>query len=271
MQITAVIGSYHKGRTLNIVLRIEEYMKRLGDVTFHYIYLSETPLADCRGCFACISRGEEKCSLKDGFADIDRALMESDGAVFASPNYATGVTAQMKRLIERYAYIGHRPKFFGKHMLAVATSGGPAGLKQTLDSLAYFAGGGYELTGRLGLMTPPTKPSAKASQKQDRQIEKSARQLYDAIAQKRKRRPSLSSVIQFAAFRGMYLKNPALGEAEFPADMAYWRRMGWLDKRAKSFSGIYPGPLKRLVGWAFEKIIGAAAVNMRPESASDEA
>lgn len=271
MQITAVIGSYHKGRTLKIVQRIEEHMKRLGDVTFNYIYLSETPLADCRGCFACISRGETKCPLKDSFPDIERALTESDGAIFASPNYAVGVTAQMKRLIERFAYIGHRPKFFGKYMIAVATSGGPMGLKQTLDSLSYFEGGGFEVVSRLGFQTPPTKISAKAVEKRDRKIAKSARVLYDAITSKRISRPNLGSVIQFAAFRGMYMKNPALGEAEFPADMAYWRQMGWLEKKAKSFSGVYPGPLKRFLGWLFEKVIGLAAKGMKAESARDEA
>ena len=239
-------------------------------MTFNYIYLSEIPLAQCRGCFSCISRGDEKCPLKDGFADIDRALMESDGAIFASPNYATGTTALMKQLIDRYAYIGHRPKFFGKYMTAVATSGGPMGLKQTLSSLSYFAGGGYEVVSRLGFQTPPTKISAKAEQKRERAIEKSARSLYDAITNKRTRRPSLGSVIQFAAFRGMYMKNPKLGEAEFPADMAYWRRMGWLDKKAKFCSPAYtPGPLKRFVGWLFEKIIGAAAKGMKSEREKD--
>ena len=269
MQITAVIGSYHKGRTLGIVRRIEEHMKRLGDVTFNYICLSEVPLAQCRGCFACIGRGEEKCPLKDGFADIERALMESDGAIFASPNYAVGVTAQMKQLIERFAYIGHRPKFFGKYMVAVATSGGPMGLKQTLDSLCYFEGGGFEVVSRLGFQTPPTKPSPRAAQKQERLIEKSARALFDAISHKRPSRPKLVSLIQFAAFRGMYIKNPALGEAEFPADMAYWRKMGWLDRKAKSFNGVYPGPLNRFLGWLFEKVIGAAAKGMKSEHAKD--
>jgi hypothetical protein len=171
-----------------------------------------------------------------------------------------GATALMKQLIERYAYVGHRPKFFGKYMLAVSTSGGPMGLKQTLSSLAYFAGGGFEETGRLGVMTPPTKPSAKAEAKLDRRIENSARKLYDAIAQKRTRRPNLGSSIQ---------SNPALGEAEFPADMAYWHKMGWLDKKSKSFSGVNPQPLTRFVGWLFEKVIGAAAKGMKPEREKD--
>ncbi len=269
MQITAVIGSYRKGRTLKIVQRIEEHMKQLGDVTFNYIYLSEVPLARCRGCFACIARGEDKCPLKDGFVDIEKALAESDGAIFASPNYAVGVTAQMKQLIERFAYVGHRPKISSKYMIAVATSGGPMGLKQTLDSLCYFEGGGFEVVSRLGLQTPPTKLSPRTVQKQQRLIEKSAQALFDAISQKRQSRPTLGSVIQFAAFRGMYMKNPALGEAEFPADMAYWRKMGWLDKKAKSFSGVYPGPLKRFLGWLFEKVIGAAAKGMKSERTAE--
>ncbi len=269
MQITAVIGSYRKGRTLGIVRRIEERMKSLGDVTFNYIYLSEVPLAQCRGCFACIARGEEKCPLKDGFHDIEQTLMESDGAIFASPNYAVGVTAQMKQLIERFAYIGHRPRFFGKYMVAVATSGGPMGLKQTLDSLCYFEGGGYQVVSRLGLQTPPTKLSPRAAQKQQRAIEKTAKALFDAVTQKCTRRPNMGSIIHFAAFRGMYLKNPSLGEAEFPADMAYWRKMGWLDRKAKSFNGVYPGPLKRFLGWLFEKAIGAAAKSMKSQRAAD--
>ena len=269
MQITAVIGSYRKGRTLGIVRRIEQHMKSLGDVTFNYIYLSEVALAQCRGCFACIGRGEEKCPLKDGFADIEKALSESDGAIFASPNYVMGTTALMKQLIDRFAYIGHRPKFLGKYMAAVATSGGPMGLKQTLDSLCYFSGGGYEVVSRLGLQTPPTKLSPRAAQKQQRAIEKTAQALYDAVSHKRARRPDMGSVIQFAAFRGMYLKNPALGEAEFPADMAYWRKMGWLNKGARTFTGVYPGPLKAALGWLFEKIIGAAAKSMKSERAAD--
>ena len=269
MQITAVIGSYHKGRTLGIVRRIEDHMKSLGDVTFNYIYLSEVSLAQCRGCFACIARGEEKCPLKDGFADIERALTESDGAIFASPNYAVGVTAQMKQLIERFAYIGHRPKFLGKYMVAVATGGGPRGLKETLDGLCYFAGGGYQVVSRLGMQTPPTKLSSRAAQKQQRAIEKTAQALFDAVSQKRTRRPNMGSIIHFAAFRGMYLKNPALGEAEFPADMAYWRKMGWLSKGARTFSGVYPGPVKAALGWLFEKIIGAAAKGMKSERAAD--
>jgi hypothetical protein len=71
-------------------------------------------------------------------------------------------------------------------------------------------------------------------------------------------------MIQFAAFRGMYIKNPEVGEEMFPADMAYWRRMGWLDKKAAYFSKAKIGPVKRIFGLLFEAMIKAASGSMLP-------
>jgi multimeric flavodoxin WrbA len=262
MVITAVIGSYRKGNTLKIVRRIEERMQQLGEVEFRYIDLSEVNLSDCRGCFLCISKGETFCPLKDSLLDIEKQLLESDGAIFASPNYACGVTAIMKRLIERFAYIGHRPRFFGRYAAVVATSGGPVGLKQTMENLSYFAGGGFTIVSKLGMTTPPTDPSAKTIQQIEKKINACADKLYHAIKEKRVYHPTFGSMMHFAAFRGMYLKNPALGEKVFPADMKYWREKGWLNKKVRHFQAGKVGILKSAFGLFFETVIGLAAVGM---------
>lgn len=190
MRITVVMGSYRKGNTYKIVRRIEERMKSLGEVEFKYIFLTEAALSECRGCFLCLSKGEDFCPLKDDLHDIEQQLLESDGTIFASPNYACGATSLMKRLIERFAYIGHRPRFFGRYMLTVTTSGGPVGIKQTLADLSYFAGGGFTPVGELGLMTPPTVPSARTLQSNTRKINACADKLYAAISKKQPLRPT---------------------------------------------------------------------------------
>lgn len=261
MKITAVIGSYHRGNTYGIVKELEQQMKIMGDVEFEYIFLTEIHLEQCRGCFVCLSRGEDRCPLRDSFSAIEEKLMASDGAVFASPNYACGVTALMKKLIERMAYIGHRPKYFGKYMVTVATSGGPVGLKQTLANLNYFAGGGFISAGSLGIATPPAATSSKTLKLRNKKIRACAKTFYNLIKEGRVHRPSWGSVIQFSSFGGIYRNNPRYGEAQFPADMAYWRNMGWLEKRATSYT-VYPGPVKRLVGFLFEKIIGATSKSL---------
>lgn len=267
MVITAVIGSYKKGNTLKVVQQMEERMKSLGPVDFRYIFLTEINLCQCRGCFACLAKGEAFCPLKDSLLDVEKQLMESDGAIFASPNYACGITSLMKRLIERFAYIGHRPRFFGRWAAVVATSGGPSGLKQTLQGLSYFAGGGFAIAGKLGLQTPPVVPSDRSLMQRAKRINACADRLYAAISGKKAIRPTFDGVIQFAAFRGMYRKNPALGEAEFPADMKYWREKGWLDKHVKYFVNVRMGPVKRLFGLLFEAVIGLAATTMTPQHA----
>jgi hypothetical protein len=35
------------------------------DLEFDYLFLKESNLEMCEGCFACIPRGEDKCPLKD--------------------------------------------------------------------------------------------------------------------------------------------------------------------------------------------------------------
>jgi multimeric flavodoxin WrbA len=270
MLITAVIGSYKKGNTLKVVRQIEERMKNHGSVEFKYIFLTDINLSQCKGCFVCLAKGENLCPHKDSLLDIEKQLMESDGAIFASPNYACGMTSLMKKLIERFAYIGHRPRFFGRYAAVVATSGGPSGLKQTLQGLSYFAGGGYTIVSKLGLMTPPVVPSAGTLKQTEKKINACADRLYAAIHEKKVFRPTFDAMMQFAAFRGMYIKNPALGEAKFPADMKYWRERGWLDKRAKYFLKMRIGVVKRAFGLLFEKVIGLAAVGMRPDSSKTE-
>ena len=51
--------------------------------------------------------------------------------------------------------------------------------------------------------------------------------------------------------------------------MAYWAKMGWLDKKTAYFQNVRIGPAKRAVGWLFAKIIGLAAVKMQPASRAE--
>lgn len=266
MLVTAIIGSYRKGNTYNIVRQIEARLQQLGDVDFKYIFLTEANLMECKGCFTCIGKGETLCPLKDDLLGIEKQLLESDGVIFASPNYACGVTAQMKRLIERFAYIGHRPKFFGNYAALVTTSAGPVGLRQTLQDLSYFAGGGFTIVSKLGLMTPPFSRGSKTEKKNLTKINSCADRLFFAIQAKKSIQPSFAGILQFASFRALYLANSKHGERYFPADMKYWREKGWLDKGTKYYLNIKVNPIKRLFGLLFEKIIRLASKHMIGEA-----
>ena len=71
-QVLAIIGSPRKmGNSYKIVKRIEERMRTLGDVEFNYLFLRDAHLELCRGCWSCLSVGDDRCPLKDDRKDIE--------------------------------------------------------------------------------------------------------------------------------------------------------------------------------------------------------
>ena len=117
MKILAIMGSPRKGNTYRAVQRIEENMKAMGEVEFEYLWLKDAGLADCKGCTVCFLKGEQRCPLKDGRKAIEQKMLSVDGVIFASPNYASNVSGLMKTFIDRFAYAGHRPRFYGQYAL----------------------------------------------------------------------------------------------------------------------------------------------------------
>jgi multimeric flavodoxin WrbA len=106
-------------------------MKQLGGVEFDYLFLMDADLQPCRGCFACLSKGEQFCPLLDDRESIVQRMLDSDGVILVSPVYVLNVTALMKNFIDRLAYICHRPLFFRQHAMVLSTTGG-VGLRPVL-------------------------------------------------------------------------------------------------------------------------------------------
>jgi len=86
MKVLVIIGSSHsKGNTYKITQQLEEKIKELGDVEFKYLFLKETNLEQCRGCFTCVTKGEHLCPIKDDRAKIEEQMLNSNGVMFVSP------------------------------------------------------------------------------------------------------------------------------------------------------------------------------------------
>jgi hypothetical protein len=61
VKILAIMGSPHKGNSLEFTQRIEEKLQQLGDVDFEYVHLKDVDLEPCKGCFTCFIKGEDRC------------------------------------------------------------------------------------------------------------------------------------------------------------------------------------------------------------------
>lgn len=139
MKILVIIGSPRKGNTYRAAQRVEDVMRSLGDVEFEYLMLRDVKLEPCRGCHACFEWGEERCPVRDDAPAVGEKMHDADGVIFASPVYGLAATALMKNFIDRFSYTFHRPRFFDKKALLLATAGA-VGEKDVLDYLEDVAG-----------------------------------------------------------------------------------------------------------------------------------
>jgi multimeric flavodoxin WrbA len=196
MKVLAIMGSPKgKGSGYKVVQLIEKRMKEAGSVDFEYLFLKDTGLQPCKGCFACVTKGEDKCPLKDGRAEIERKLLEADGLILSSPTYVLNVSWLMKNFIDRFAYTNHRPRFHRQKVLLVTNSGGTGG-KTALAAMRH-ALGGMRVVREVSVNTPPWPITEKAAAKNERAVTEAAKKLYDACQDTALPKPGFYGYVSF--------------------------------------------------------------------------
>jgi multimeric flavodoxin WrbA len=123
MKVIAFVGSARKKHTYNAVKQLMNNLQSLGDIEFEIVQLSDYRLEVCKGCKTCINKGEEFCPLKDDRDILIEKMINSDGIVFASPNYFFQISGLMKVFLDRIAFFGHRPLLFGKAFTSLVVQG----------------------------------------------------------------------------------------------------------------------------------------------------
>ncbi|MFC2079300.1 flavodoxin family protein [Candidatus Bipolaricaulota bacterium] len=224
MKILAIVGSLRKGNSYRITQQVEDQLKSYAkhdaagevDLDFTYLFLTDASLELCKGCFACISRGEDHCPLKDSRADIERQILSSDGVILVSPVYSANVPWLMKNFIDRFSYTLHRPVFVGQKLMLLVT-GGETGLKGTLKSLSQTMGGS-DLVSKLAVKTPPYRPRPKHQESTARDIDRASRKFYRSLKSGRSLPPTFLNVIWFQAFKAISEK----AKDYFPADYEFY-------------------------------------------------
>jgi NAD(P)H-dependent FMN reductase len=225
MKILAVLGSPKgKGAGYGIARKIETAMAACGSVSFEYLFLKDLDVRPCKGCFLCVTHGEDRCSLQDDRVMIEKRIDQADGIILVSPCYVSSVSALMKNFMDRMCYTNHRPRFFRQKMLLVSNAS--AGMEQTLETLRRTLGPGPRITGRIAALTPPWPLTPRAQARQDSKIRREAVRLYNAIRKDQPRnglpkRPSFSGYLQFRFFK----KISADTRNYLQADYAYYSQL----------------------------------------------
>ena len=252
MKVLAIIGSpQRKGNSYKVTKSIEEKMKEMGEVEFDYLFLRDAHLEQCRGCFTCITKGEELSPLEDDRDKILEQMLSADGLALVSPAYFCNVTSLMKNFIDRFAYLTHRPQFFDKQVIVVSTSAG-VGLKETLKYLGMVATGWEShLAAKLGAWTPPYPLAPQEVYKLEHKINTTANKFYKALNKKRLPSPGLGGLLHFRFMR----YHSTLEKHYYPADYSYFEQRGLLAEDKKYYVDARINPFKDTLARIIERMI----------------
>lgn len=247
MKVTAFVGSARKKHTYGACEKFLETLEALGDVEYEIVALSDCDLRTCRGCITCLDRGEELCPLKDDRDVLIQKMMDSDGVVFASPNYSFQVSGFMKIFLDRLGFMFHRPRFFGKTFTGIVAQGiyGAKDIVKYLD----FVGGGLGFNVVKGFFITTLEPVTEKQQKEnDALIERQSRKFHAQLMKKEFPVPSLFKLMIFRMSRSSM---KAMLDDSF-RDYTYYRDRGWFE--SDYYYPVELNPMKKMIGRLFDFI-----------------
>ena len=223
-KITAFVGSAHKRNTHKTVVQFLNNLKAFGDIEYEIVTLSDYRLGACRGCRLCFEKGEEFCPLKDDRDVLLKKIEESDGVVFASPNYTWQVSGIMKTFLDRFGSTCHRPRYFGKVFTSIVTQGFTGGNKivDYFDFLAKFLGFNTLKGASLTTLDPRTEIAQK---KIDKVLTKLSKRFYAKLIRPAYPAPSWYMLIAFRMTRTLIKQ--LLDDRS--RDYRYYSEKGWFE------------------------------------------
>lgn len=222
-KVTAFIGSARKKATYQAIQEFEKNLKQHGDIDFEYVFLSDCNLEFCLGCCRCFDKGEEFCPLKDDRDILLRKIEQSDGVIFATPSYAYQVSARMKNLLDRFAFLFHRPRFFGQTFTAIVTQGVPAGgkIRKYLEDSGENLGFNVTKGCCVWTLNPMTEGQKKDLQKK---VKKCSERYYKSLMRST---PPVPSVFRLMLFR-MGRRGVQNVDKKY-YDYEYYKNKGWFE------------------------------------------
>ena len=247
MKVTAFVGSARKKHTYNASKQFLKKLQSLGNIEYEIVRLGDYNLKTCKGCKLCTDKGEEFCPLKDDRDILIEKMIDSDGVIFASPTYSFQVSALMKLLLDRLAYFGHRPCFFGKTFTCIVAQGFYGG-KDVVKYLSFMGSTlGFNVV-KGSVITTLEPMTEKGQMKIDKIIDKQSKRFYSKLIKKEFPTPSLFKLMIFRMSR----TSAKLMLNEDYRDYTYYKEKGWFESDYYYPVKLYP--LKKLMGKVFDKM-----------------
>jgi len=143
MKVIGINGSPKAdGNTYQSLRVVADTLKTEG-IDMEILQIGTEPISGCTACMGCYKAKNETCVLNNGpVNEFLQKVKEADGIILGSPVYFSGVSGQMKSLLDRLFYAaGANGNYFrhkvGASLVAVRRSGGVAAFDQLNHYLLY--------------------------------------------------------------------------------------------------------------------------------------
>lgn len=245
MKVTAFVGSARKMHTYNATEQFLQNLQSLGNLEYEIVFLSDYRLEVCKGCKLCLDKGEEFCPLKDDRDILIKKMYNSDGIIFASPNYSFNVSGLMKVFLDRLGFIFHRPRFFGKAYTSIVVQGVYRGDK--IIDYFNFIGKGLGFIVVKGRCLNSLEPMTDKMQKNNyRIIANQSKKFHSSLIKKEFPIPSF---FQLLIFRMARTSMKILLDESWK-DYTYYAKNGWFE--SDYYYQTTLNPFKKLTGKIFD-------------------
>lgn len=239
--ITVFLASSRKKATYQAALEIEKNLKSYGEANFEIVFLKDYHLEFCRGCKQCFDKGEGFCPIQDDRNLLIDKIKNSDGVIFATPNYSFQISAIMKNFFDRISFFLHRPSFFGKTYTYIVTQGiiGGGSIAKYLDYMGNNLG--FKVTKGCVLNTLES-PTDKVNKKNIQKIKKVSKNFYKELMNPSLKAPSIGRLMIFRITR----TNIKLSLNDENYDYRYFKEKGWFESNYYYNTSL--GPIKKIIG-----------------------
>ena len=140
MKVVAFNGSPRKdGNTAMLLRKVLAPIARSG-IDTELVQVGGHPLHGCTACYRCFEAKDKQCVIKtDLVNEFIGKMVEADGIILGSPSYFSGMTSEMKALIDRAGLVAvANDRMFSRKIGAAVAVHRRGGAVNVVDSINHM-------------------------------------------------------------------------------------------------------------------------------------